>query len=637
MSQLLLRAGALALLASTLSPAWAQAPRPSVVIPRWTALAPLEGAGPAVRGLEASVASPNTISAWSSAGVLRSDDRGESWSRQCPWPDEVTTRPQVAVSPADPNRIVAANPVTGSMLVTRDGGASWLAPAVPPTGGYFMRLSFDPFDPDVLFAGSVDGVWKSEDGGTTFSQSLATSTEISFLKVARHNRLRVTALVSGVGVTKSEDGGATWEPQGNVPAAGTILSFAMDDRDTNRMLFGGTNLHLTEDGGQTWTAIPAPSEGFDMVAFDPMRPGRILAGLREVALMISDDLGANWTIVRGPEIDPIGANPFALLCPSSHPDLLIVGGRGGLARSTDAGVQFTRTNGGLGAFANVESVAIHPIDPDHIVAKTGGSAFVSTDGGLSWTESSSGPSFTGTDIVADPAIPGRFWAGTLGIVNGSVQLWRSNDGGFTFAPLPQSFPYYFWNLAVASNGVLFGAGSGLLRSTDGGDTFVNTGLPASWVWDVAVSPADPMVLWANSGSTVYRSTDGAMTWIPATTSPTPTVRGLHAHPTDPSICYATVPTFIDGGESLWVTMDGGDHWKSVPTGIRNGWEVHALSAYPGVVLVGQTIEAGIWYLTGNGRDARRSDRGPDSTVSGFTSSGRRVLAATSGSGVHIMR
>jgi photosystem II stability/assembly factor-like uncharacterized protein len=132
--------------------------------------------------------------------------------------------------------------------------------------------------------------------------------------------------------------------------------------------------------------------------------------------------------------------------------------------------------------------------------------------------------------------------------------------------------------------------AGLWRSTDGGDTFARVGdwLPDA-VTSVAVSPHDPDVVWAGTEpSRVYRSADGGDTWTERpglagldssdrwSFPPRPDthhVRWLEPHPGDPDTLYVS----IEAGAFLR-TRDGGGTWLDRPEGARR--DNHTLATHP---------------------------------------------------------
>ncbi len=195
---------------------------------------------------------------------------------------------------------------------------------------------------------------------------------------------------------------------------------------------------------------------------------------------------------------------------------------------------FARVNDGLDAYATVRALAVDPFDPMHLVAFTGGSALVSHDKGASWIESVGITGLVSYDVVADRAIPGRFYAG-----NWNGGMWRSDDGGHTFYESAPSAPSFLKLAAHPTvGGRVFAAGTGLQRSDDGGLTFVPTSAPIGWSWATTISPADPDVMYVSGTTKLLRSLDGGVTWLDATTKPVGIVRELFADPLYPNRAYA---------------------------------------------------------------------------------------------------
>ncbi|XVH30463.1 WD40/YVTN/BNR-like repeat-containing protein [Haloferacaceae archaeon DSL9] len=135
-------------------------------------------------------------------------------------------------------------------------------------------------------------------------------------------------------------------------------------------------------------------------------------------------------------------------------------------------------------------------------------------------------------------------------------------------------------------------GSGLQRSTDGGDTFERVGggdIGPDAVMSVATSPRDPDVIWAGTEpSRVYRSTDGGDTWehrdgladLPSADEwsfpPRPDthhVRWIEPDPYDPDHLYVGV----EAG-ALVQTHDAGETWEDRrPTARR---DTHTITTHP---------------------------------------------------------
>ena len=172
----------------------------------------------------------------------------------------------------------------------------------------------------------------------------------------------------------------------------------------------------------------------------------------------------------------------------------------GVYRSTDAGSTWTHC--GLAATRNIGKVRVHPRDPDLVYVAAFGHAhgpnaergvYRSRDGGKSWEQIlTRGEGAGAIDLALDPNNPRILYA----------SFWEAHRG-----------PY-----ALSSGG----AGSGLFKSTDGGDTWTdisrNKGLPEKSVLGkigIAVSAAQSGRVWAiveAEDGAVFRSDDSGQTW-----------------------------------------------------------------------------------------------------------------------------
>src|SRR5262245_33558159 len=168
-------------------------------------------------------------------------------------------------------------------------------------GGRIRDLAPDPTTQGVVYiATGSGGVWKSTDGGATFSSvwDAYLPQSIGAVAVDSHGVVWVgTGEVDhgggsayyGNGVYKSTDGGATWTNMG-LEDGDTVGRIAIDPRDDNRVFAAvqgalhdtepTRGLFMTEDGGVTWTRVIVPqsaSTGAIDVAIDKSNPDIMLA------------------------------------------------------------------------------------------------------------------------------------------------------------------------------------------------------------------------------------------------------------------------------------------------------------------------------------------------------------------------
>ncbi len=274
----------------------------------------------------------------------------------------------------------------------------------------------------------------------------------------------------------------------------------------------------------------------------------------------------------------------------------------------------------------VNKLVFDPVAPTTIYASANGSFFKTINRGASWNRAQAGiAGFVGDLFVVDSDAPT-----TLYLFDSTNRLYRSLDGaanwaltGYTapanfqvtgLAEVPGSSGELLIALAVFTdaNGVpLPIAGSRLLRSIDGGNTFAprDSGLPANLdLASVAVDPTNPNRVLAGARETslsppvpiavasVYRSINAGASWTPVFTDP-----GATSYVPDvSSISFgagSTVYTNLNFGQILRSDDDGASFLlRSGFTGFRQ------IAAHPSVAMevwVGdqRSIDGGDNFLT----------------------------------------
>ena len=258
-----------------------------------------------------------------------------------------------------------------------------------------------------------------------------------------------------------------------------------------------------------WRSI-GPNRGGRSIAVSGVkgRPLEAYFGAVGGGLWKTTDAGNNWVPVTDGQVS--SASVGAVAVSESDPDVVFIGMgesciRGnilpgdGVYKSADAGKTWTHSG-----FRNVDAISkvrIHPTNPDIVYVAAFGlyygpseerGVFKSTDGGTSWKRTLFKDPRTGAvDVVIDANNPNVLYAA----------LWEA----------------YRVEYQMSSGG----PGSGMYKSTDGGDTWTeitrNPGLPSGVVGRIglALTKADSHRVYAlveNENGGLFVSDDAGATW-----------------------------------------------------------------------------------------------------------------------------
>ena len=332
---------------------------------------------------------------------------GAIYAQGAPAQSSPTYISAIQVDPTRPN-VVFAGTIDHGVLKSTDGGRTWGAanrglprsPWPPPASGIRVdALVIDPRSPNVLYAGTGLGVFKTSDGARTWRLA---GTGIDYDDDSRKYRLAEgsiwgmaidpihtsTVYAAGRGgAWKTTTGGATWKRV----LRNRVLNLAVDPRRPNTVYANGMSFYKTVDGGGRWRQSEPPGlhDNFfgHSIVVDRYRPGMIYAGGSR-GLFASSNQGRTWSTVLPLPRASSGVNAIAL--DPSRANVLYVGTfTRGIVKSVDAGQTWSTLHlGGHGC--GVSAIAIARTRPQTIYAgvygerPAAGGMFVSTDGGARW-------------------------------------------------------------------------------------------------------------------------------------------------------------------------------------------------------------------------------------------------------------
>jgi photosystem II stability/assembly factor-like uncharacterized protein len=198
--------------------------------------------------------------------------------------------------------------------------------------------------------------------------------------------------------------------------------------------------------------------------------------------------------------------------------------------------------GGYNGLGRLNCVRPDPFNEYTIwVGSASGGLWKTTDAGFTWTTTTDElPSLGVTDIVIDPTNPSIMYIGT-----------GDGDAGDTYS-------------------------TGVLKSTDGGETWNTTGLNWSTAQTRRISrllmhPNNPSVLFA-AGNGIFKSTNAGTSWMQVSVD---VFRDMEFKPGAPDTMYAS-----GNSATIYRSTNGGATWQSSSTGISGGIGRIALGVSP---------------------------------------------------------
>ncbi len=324
--------------------------------------------------------------------VYESLNGGSSWHRWAKLGNaDGLVLDHIVVDPADPSTIYVAGwwagPRDGGLWVTHDAGRTWTEP-VGLRGREIHAFAQAPSDPKVLYAGTLEGVFQSVDGGATWKQ------------------------ISPLGSREIHE----------------IESLAVDPRDPGTVYAGTWHLPWkTTDGGKTWNSIKrgliVDSDVFSIIV-DPVRPRTLYLSACS-GIYKSDTAGARFYKIQG--IPSAARRTRAITQDPENRQIVYAGTTEGLYKTVNGGRTFRRMTP---KNVIVNAVLVDPRNSNHVLLATDRSGvLVSNDGGDTFSQSNSGISERKVGaLLVDRRDPRRIYAG---IVNDKTfgGVFVSNNGG----------------------------------------------------------------------------------------------------------------------------------------------------------------------------------------------------------------
>lgn len=323
----------------------------------WSMISGLSGLAPLVFAPDP--LSTAILYAGTGAGALRSTDGGASWGLAN---KGIAAFPisALATDPRLPSTIWAGVEGSPAAVARSDSaGGSWTFHPLPGATGV-VSVATDAGNSDIVYAASRNAVFRSEDGGLSWSTSngvpappvpLYSWSIRAFAADPRNPGTVYAGWGGGRGnmgsVSVSRDGGRTWRDSYPAVPLGSVQALTVDPASPGTLWVSSiTGTWRSPDAGTTW-AQTGPWPGFftSFFAVDPANPTTLYGsgtGIQETGIWKSTDAGATWSRLASGRND--GGGPI-VSDPSSN--TLFIGGVGTVSKTSDGGATWIELARGL--------------------------------------------------------------------------------------------------------------------------------------------------------------------------------------------------------------------------------------------------------------------------------------------------
>ncbi len=552
-----------------------------------------------------------------SGGVFKTTNAGTDWVPVFDGQNSLSIG-DIAIDPSNSNHIWVGtgevNAGGGSLAYdgdgvyfSTDGGQSWTNQGLSEVGN-IGKVLIDPNNAQNIFVGAMGplfrndanrGVYRSQDGGQTWTQSLFVSDSTGIVDMAMH------------------------------PTNGQIIYAAAWQRVRRPQYrsYGGetSGLYRSLDGGDSWTELTsglptgANQKGRISIAIAPSNPDVLYARYADATGNIqgvyrTSDGGDSWTAMNSGALNNVGFHWWfrgIIIDPTDENTIYNVDFQ--VQKSTDGG------NNWFGVFNNVHvdqhALAFDPNDSNNLVLGNDGGVYFSPDGGSTWTKDQQLPITQLYRCYVDPSSAEGIYLGaqdnsTHRTLTGGPDDYEIIYGGDGFQPLvdPNNgnvifAQYQYGNIAKSTNN-----GASFIGATAG----ISGADRKNWDTPIVFDPQNAQVMYTAT-QRVYRTENAAGLWTAISGDLTNgagggnlnygTVVALDVSPFNPEKILAGT----DDG-NVWMTLDTGVTWELLSEDLPARWVTKVLHSvtHPGTLFV--TL-SGYRYGTDEGHVYKSYDNG----------------------------
>lgn len=528
--------------------------------------------------------------------------------------------------------------ITPDVAGIQSSGWTWLGPG--NIGGRVRSILVHPATNGILWAGGVDGgVWKTTNNAAgwfpldDFMANLAISclamdpTNPNIIYAGTGEGVYNSDSVQGAGIFKTADGGATWTQLSSTSTSSFFYVNRLAICPTNSLILLAatqSGLFRSVDGGTNWTSV-STTETLDLM-YHPTNGAQCVASGWNGNAFYSMDGGVTWSAATGlPAVAGFAAGRVELAYARSNPDMVFASvdnNSGEIYVSTDGGHSYSLVNTGNNYLGNQgwygNCIWIDPTSANTLIVG-GIDLWRSSDGGTTLTKISDwtlAPSSAHADqhaIVSAAGFDGVnnttvFFGNDGGIYCATNVYTVTTSSGWTDLNKNLGITQFYGAAGNATSGTIVAGAqdNGTVSYTTGGGVEGWTTMFGGDGGFCASDPTDPNYFYGEYVFLqVYRSTDGGASanyidsgLSDANDSSLNFISPFILDPNNPN-------TMLAGGLSLWVSTNvkaATPAWTAIKASI--GQPISAIAVAPGnsdIIWVG--YNDGSVYFTTNGTSA----------------------------------